>query len=323
MEDKFWKGRKILITGYEGFLGSHLTRALLNNQAQVWGLDIKTYRRDTIISLDELKRMSVIKGSVENLSLLINIIKRNNIEFIFHLAARALVSNCLKNPVRAFSTNIKGTWNILEAVRVNTCVKSVVIASSDKAYGDQINLPYKETFPLAGRHPYDVSKSCADLLANAYYHSYDLPVSITRCGNIFGPGDFNFSRIIPDAIKSAILGETLFIRSNGKFVRDYIYVSDIVEGYLKLAKKIYEGKAVGESFNFSNEKPMSVLEIVELVYKLAGKKPNYKILNQAENEIKNQFLSSRKAEKILGWKPHFKLAASLKNTIEWYRGLFT
>ncbi len=315
----FWKNKKVLITGYEGFLGSWLTRLLLEQGAKIVGLDILTLRKKTLLSSQELKRIKITKGSVENFSLLNEIIKKYEIEFVFHLAAKALVGECQKNPRQAFCVNIRGTWNILEACRQNRRVKGIIVASSDKAYGSQKNLPYKEDFSLAGSQPYDVSKSCADLIAYTYFHSYQLPVCITRCGNLYGPGDFNFSRIVPDAIRSALKNRTLLIRSDGKFVRDYVYVKDIVLAYICLAEKMLKLGIKGEAFNFSAGKPLSVLEIVKAIYKEAGKKPDYKILNQAKYEIKEQFLSSVKARKILRWKPRYSLKRALKETIHWYQ----
>ena len=201
-------------------------------------------------------------------------------------------------------------------------VKAIIIASSDKAYGSHTKLPYKENTPLSGEHPYDVSKSCADLIACTYCHTYDLPVVVTRCGNIFGPGDFNFSRLVPDTIRSAIQNKTLIIRSDGKFTRDYIYVSDIVSGYILLAEKMQKLKVFGEAFNFSDENPISVLELVKKIYHLANKKPNYKILGKAKYEIKHQYLSSKKAKRIFGWKPRYTLEEGLKKTITWYKDFF-
>jgi len=320
MENNFWKNKKILITGYEGFLGSHLTKTLLCLGAKLWGLDIKVYRKQTILSTQDLNKVRVIKGRVENFPLVSRIINKNKIEFIFHLAAQSLVGPALNNPIKTFTTNICGTWNVLEASRHNKLVKAIIIASSDKAYGIQNKLPYKETSPIAGCHPYDVSKSCADLLAFTYFHTFNLPICITRCGNIFGPGDFNFSRIIPDAIRSIIKNKTLVIRSDGKFTRDYIYIKDIISGYLLLARKMISLKLYGEAFNFSNESPISVLELVKIISKISGQnKPDYKITNQAKYEIKYQFLSSLKARKILGWKPVYTLENGLKETIKWYQ----
>lgn len=316
---KFWKNKRVFITGYEGFLGSHLTKTLLKYGAKVWGLDIKTGRKETILSDKDLNRIKIIKGSVENFPLVSKIIRENKIEFIFHLAACALVGKCVRNPLKAFSTNIKGTWNILGASENNSSIKAVIISSSDKAYGIHKDLPYKETFALAGCHPYDVSKSCADLLTYTYFRTYGLPVCTTRCGNILGPGDFNFSRIVPDAIRSALQDKVLLIRSNGKFIRDYIYVEDVVEGYIILAQKMQRLKLFGQAFNFSNEKPVSVLELVRHIYRVCDKTPKYKIQNIAKYEIENQYLSAKKAKRLLNWKPEYTMQEGLKKTIDWYR----
>ena len=315
----FWKNKKVFITGYEGFLGSWLAKTLLERKANVIGLDILTHRKRIMLSKKELAQIKIVKGSVENFSLISKIVKENKIEFIFHLAAKSLVGYCLSNPLRGFSTNIRGTWNILEACRGLEFIKGIIIASSDKAYGSHKTLPYKEGFSLSGDHPYDVSKSCADLIANTYFYTYKLPVSITRCGNIFGPGDFNFSRIVPDAIRTAIKKRKLVIRSDGKFVRDYIYIKDIIDGYLILGKAMAKSGISGQSFNFSNENPMMVLQIVNLIYELMDKEPDYKILNQAQYEIKKQYLSSKKAKRLLVWKPKYVLEDALKETIDWYR----
>jgi len=318
MKNSYWKDKRVLITGYEGFLGSNLTKALLGFKARVWGLDIETRRHDTILK-DDFGKMKIIRGSVEDYNLLLRIIKTNKIEIIFHLAATSLVGEALKKPFQSFSTNIRGTWNILEAARNSKSVKTIIVASSDKAYGIQKKLPYRENSPLIGVHPYDVSKSCADLIAYTYFHTYGLPVSVTRCGNIFGPGDFNFSRIVPDAIRSIVFNKKLLIRSDGKFIRDYIYVDDIVSGYLKIAESMKKKKLAGEAFNFSNEFPISVLQLVKMIYKACGRSPNYRILNQARYEIKEQYLCAGKARRILGWEPKYSLDKGLKLTLDWYK----
>ena len=315
----FWKNKKVLITGYEGFLGSHLTKSLLGYDAEVFGLDVVTHRKKTILSGTELCKVKVVKGSVENFSLLSGIVKENKIEIIFHLAAKALVGYCLQKPTRGFSTNIKGTWNILEVSRNSNEIKAIVVASSDKAYGSHTKLPYREDTPLSGAHPYDVSKSSADLIAHTYYHTYGLPVGIARCGNIFGPGDFNFSRIVPDTIRATVRDKTLIIRSDGKFTRDYVYVDDIVNGYILLAEKMQEQRLFGEAFNFSNEEPISVLELVRKIYEISDLRPDYKVLGKAEYEIKHQYLSSKKARRILGWNPKTTIDEGLSKTIKWYR----
>jgi CDP-glucose 4,6-dehydratase len=263
--------------------------------------------------------MTVIKGSVTSYKLLEDILTRKKINVVFHLAAEAIVGQCLKNPRRTFSANILGTWNILETCRNVSSIQEVIVASSDKAYGSHKKLPYHENYALAGLHPYDVSKSCADLLAHTYFHTYGLPVCVTRCGNIYGPGDFHFSRIVPDVIRSAFKNNSLLIRSDGTFTRDYVYVDDIVDAYLCLAQKMRQLKVSGQAFNFSNETPVSVLELVKTIYILSGKKPDYQILNRAECEIRHQYLSSVKAKKILDWKPCHTLGEGLKKTIAWYQ----
>ena len=255
----FWKNKIVLITGFEGFLGSNLTQALIHCGTKVVGLDIKTGRKETILTAADYRRMTVIKGSVTNYRLLEDILTRKKIDVVFHLAAEAIVGRCRSNPLRTFSANIKGTWNLLEACRSAKTVKSIVVASSDKAYGSHKKLPYTEDAPLIGNHPYDVSKSCADLIAYTYFHTYSLPAAVTRCGNIYGPGDFNFSRIIPDALQCIKNNKTLLIRSDGRFVRDYVYVDDIVEGYILLAEKLESRQLAGQAFNFSIENPITVV----------------------------------------------------------------
>ena len=322
MNKHFWKGKKVLITGFEGFLGSDLTKTLLCSGAKIYGLDIKIRRKDTILSAADYKKLTIIKGSIANYSLVESIIRKNKINIVFHIAAEAIVGKCQNNPLRAFSTNIKGTWNILEACRDAKNIQAVVLASSDKAYGAHKKLPYTEKAPLQGNHPYDVSKSCADLLAYTYAHTYGLPVTVTRCGNIYGPGDFNFSRIVPDAIRCALRGKRLLIRSDGKFTRDYVFIEDIVNGYIMLAEKLQKLKLGGEAFNFSDENPLTVIELVNTIFKLVNNKLNYKILNKAKYEIKHQYLASAKARKMLGWKPKFPILAGLSRTIASYKDYY-
>lgn len=317
--DNFWEGRNVLVTGYEGFLGSNMTKQLINYKAKVVGLDILTKRKWNILNKKNLDKIEIIRGSVVNHKLLNQIFGKYNIEFVFHLAAEAIVGKCLKYPRKAFSSNIQGTWNILEVCRNNSTIRGIVVTSSDKAYGIKNRLPYKENDSLAGSHPYDVSKSCGDLLAHTYFSTYNLPVCVTRCGNIYGPGDFNFSRIVPDTIRSILKNKQLVIRSDGNFTRDYIYVDDVVMGYLLLAEKMEKSNLFGEAFNFSNETPVSVLNLVKSIYKIAGKSPNYRVLNQAEYEIPHQYLSAKKAKKILNWRPGYKLEEGLKRTIQWYK----
>jgi len=318
MIKRYWRKKTVLISGFEGFLGSHLSKKMISLGAKVLGIDIKVRRKETILAPDDYKKIRVIKGNVTNYKLLEGTIKRYRVNVVFHLAAEAIVGKCKDAPLKTFATNIEGTWNILEACRNSKTIQSLIIASSDKAYGSHKKLPYSEEATLIGSHPYDVSKSCADLIAQAYSHTYGLAVAITRCGNIYGPGDFNFSRIIPDAIRCALSEKTLLIRSDGKFTRDYVFVEDVVNGYILLAEKLQELKLGGGAFNFSNESPISVIGLVKQIFPAAHKKPNYRILNKAKYEIREQYLSAKKARRILNWKPKHNLASGLEKTINWY-----
>lgn len=316
----YWKDRRVLITGYEGFLGSWLCKILVGYGAKIIGID-KVKNRPISILQGLRKNIIGIKGDIANLRAVKDIAEKYKPQTIFHLAAESIVAEAHNNPLEAFKSNIEGTWNILEASRNKEFIESIVIASSDKAYGKSDKLPYTEDTPLRANHPYDVSKTCADLLAGMYAYTYHLPVGVNRCGNVFGPGDFHFSRIVPETINSALRDEFLLIRSNGRFTRDYVYVQDIINGYILLAEKIHKLKLYGEAFNFSNQKPISVLDIVRIIYELIGKKPKYKILNQARYEIKEQYLSAKKAKQILGWEPKFSLKEGLLITINWYKKL--
>jgi CDP-glucose 4,6-dehydratase len=319
INEKFWKGKRVFVTGHEGFLGSNLTKRLITYGAEITGLDIEIKRKQTIFSVSDYRNIESIKGNISKRELVNKIIDKCKPEILFHLAAEAIVGRCNDDPVNAFKSNIEGTWNILDKCRGNRYIKAIVIASSDKAYGSHEKLPYKEDAALIGNHPYDVSKSCADLIAYTYFHTYRLPVGTTRCGNIYGPGDFNYSRIVPDAIRSALNNKMFFIRSDGEFTRDYVFVQDIVNGYLRLAEQMNKMSLKGESFNFSDENPMKVMDFVKMIYEIAGKNPNFKVLNKAKYEIKHQYLCSQKARKMLGWKPEYSLSEGIRQTIEWYK----
>jgi CDP-glucose 4,6-dehydratase len=265
------------------------------------------------------EKMVAVKGNVENYSLLERAINEYEIDTVFHLAAQTIVNIFNKNPLSTFDANIRGTWNLLEACRRNTGVQRIIVASSDKAYGEHERLPYQEDAPLQGRHPYDVSKSCADLIAQMYNHTYDLPVCITRCGNLYGPGDLNFNRLVPGTIRSALKGERPVIRSDGTYIRDYFYVRDGAEAYLFLAQKMDKIPVHGEAFNFSNGLQITVIELVNKILELMGCSQLQPVIkNEASKEIRHQYLSTEKAKKILGWQSKYPLEQALKETIEWY-----
>ena len=321
---RFWKNKKVLITGFEGFLGSHLTRVLISYGAKITGLDIKVDRRQTIFTPAERRKICVIKGDVANYKLVRGLIQKDKTQIVFHLAAEALVGKGYDAPLKAFQSNIRGTWNVLEACRCAGNLEAVIVASSDKAYGSHAELPYREDHPLSGCHPYDVSKSCADLLVNTYFHTYALPVAVTRCGNIYGPGDFNFSRLVPDAMRCLLSGRTLKVRSDGHFVRDYVYVEDIVSGYITIAELFRQKRLAGEAFNLSDEAPLSVIDVLQQINALGldGRALKYTVMNTARYEIKEQFLCSRKARKVLGWKPAHSFKDGLKRTFSWHQQYF-
>jgi CDP-glucose 4,6-dehydratase len=316
----FWKNRNVFITGCTGLLGSHLTQFLVERQANVIGLVRDLVPKSNLMQTGIHDKINIVRGCVEDFFTIERALNEYEIDTVFHLAAQTIVGTANRNPLSTFESNIKGTWCVLEACRRVPVVKKIVLASSDKAYGEQEELPYEETAPLKGSHPYDVSKSCADLLAYAFYDTYKLPVCVTRCGNFYGPGDLNFNRIVPGTIRSVLNNETPTIRSDGTFIRDYFYVKDAALAYMHLTEKMEDPNIHGEAFNFSNELQITVLELTNKILKIMGRtdlKPI--ILNQAEHEIKHQYLSAKKAREMLGWKPRYEFDDALKETIEWYK----
>jgi len=321
--NKFWIDRSVLVTGCTGLLGSWLVPELMSRGAIITGI-VRDFVPKSMFFLNGLdKQINLVKGDIEDFSLIKRTITEYRVDTVFHLAAQTIVGIGLQNPMKTFETNIKGTWNVLEASRTSSMVSRVIVASSDKAYGDQERLPYNETFPLEGKHPYDVSKSCADLISTTYFITYGVPVSITRCGNLYGGGDLNFNRIIPETIISAVRNKRLTIRSDGNYIRDFFYVKDAVLAYLILAEQMDRNEVCGEAFNFSNEIQIPVLELVNKILKLMNKE-NLEVVisNKAESEIKHQYLSSSKAREILKWTPHYSLDQSLIETVEWYKKYF-
>lgn len=316
---EFWQDRSVLITGCTGLLGSWMTQELVARGARVVGLVRDWVPQSRLFTEGLSDKITTVYGGIEDLGVLERAINEYEVDTVFHLAAQTIVGVANREPLGTFEANIKGTWNVLEACRRVGGVSRIVVASSDKAYGDQDILPYDEQTPLQGEHPYDVSKSCADLLCRTYYVTYNLPVCITRCGNFYGGGDLNFNRIVPDTIRSTLRDKSIVIRSDGTYIRDYFYVKDGVLAYLLLAEQMDRPEILGEAFNFSNELQISVLELVHKILKLMGK-PHLEptILNQAHNEIKHQYLSAAKARKLLDWKSPYDLDAALLETIQWY-----
>ncbi|WP_168194319.1 GDP-mannose 4,6-dehydratase [Thermodesulfobacterium sp. TA1] len=319
----FWIDRPVFVTGATGLLGSWLVKRLVEVKADVICLIRDWVPQSELILSGFLDKVKVVRGDVRDQELIERVLGEYEIDTVFHLAAQTIVGIANRNPVSTLDTNIRGTWVLLEACRRSSTVKQIIVASSDKAYGEHKILPYTEENPLQGKHPYDVSKSCADLIAQMYAYTYRLPVVITRCGNLYGGGDLNWNRLIPGTIRSILRGQKPLIRSDGNYVRDYFYVEDAVEAYLLLAQKLSEDRnLIGEAFNFSNEEPITVIELVNLIIKLMEANLTPLILNEASNEIREQYLSSKKARQILKWKPLFSLEEGLNLTINWYKNFF-
>jgi len=323
-EISFWKNRNVFITGATGLLGPWLIKELLAQEANIYVL-VRDLIPNSLFFLDNLdKKVTIILGDLDDLALLQRILNEYNIETVFHLGAQAIVGIANRSPLSTFKSNIEGTWNLLEACRLSPWVNRIIVASSDKAYGAQDQLPYTEESPLQGRYPYDTSKSCADLIAQSYFHSYKVPVCVTRCGNFFGGGDLHFNRIVPGTIKTILDGKTPVIRSNGLLIRDYIYVKDVVDAYLTLAQRMDNSSIVGQCFNLSTDQPFNVIQIVQEILNIMNVKHLKPIIqNNATNEIPEQHLSSHKARKLLGWAARYGVKNGLEETIAWYKNFFT
>jgi CDP-glucose 4,6-dehydratase len=317
---EFWRDRPTLVTGATGLVGGWLVRQLLESGADVTCL-VRDWVPESQLVRDGLAdRVNVVRGDVTDQALLERVLGEYEIDSVMHLAAQTIVGIANRNPVSTFETNVAGTWRLLEACRRSPQVRQVVMASSDKAYGDQRTLPYDEGTPLQGEHPYDVSKSCADLIARTYAVTYGLPVVITRCGNFYGGGDLNWNRIVPGTIRSAVRRERPIIRSDGTFVRDYFYVEDGAAAYMLLAERLAADRSIaGEAFNFSNEAPLTVNALVARILGLMQTDVEPDVRGEARHEIHDQWLSAAKARTRLGWQPLFTLDAGLERTIAWYR----
>jgi len=320
MVSPFWQDRPTLVTGATGLVGGWLVQQLVAAGADVVCL-VRDWVPQAKVAAPELwNRIKVVRGDVCDQALLERILGEYEINSVIHLAAQTIVGVANRNPVSTFETNIQGTWSLLEACRRSPTVKQIVCASSDKAYGDQAVLPYDEETPLQGQHPYDVSKSCADLIARTYAVSYGLPVVITRCGNFYGGGDLNWNRIVPGTIRSVLRGQRPVIRSDGSLIRDYFYVEEGAAAYMLLVEQLASNPELkGEAFNFSNEIQVTVFQIVEHILRLMQSTLEPDIRNEATNEILHQYLSAAKARQMLGWQPRFELDEGLARTIEWYK----
>ena len=319
-----WKNRNVLVTGGNGFIGSHLVNKLVEKEANVIVL-VRDLMNNAIYNYFNIESKIIqVQGDLSNYSIIERVLNEYSINSCFHLAAQALVQIANRSPLSTFESNIKGTWNLLEACRNSKTIERIIIASSDKAYGIQRKLPYTEESPLLGTFPYDVSKAAADMLSTSYFVTYGLPIAITRNANTYGGGELNFSRIIPHAIRSILLGEEVIIRSDGSPERDYMYIKDAVNGYIILSENIDREDVKGNVFNFGTGEPISVFNLLNKISYLSGKpdiKP--KILGKAKNEIDRQYLAINKAKKRLNWKPQYTIEEGLKETILWYKNYFS
>jgi CDP-glucose 4,6-dehydratase len=319
----FWKDRAVLVTGATGLLGSWLTPALIGRGATVVALVRDGIPRSLLVRDGWLDRIATVHGSLTDESLLRRTLAEYSIQTIFHLGAQTLVGVAKVDPVGTLETNVRGTWNLLEAAR-QTGVQQVVVASSDKAYGESTNLPYREEDPLQGRYPYEVSKSCADLITQMYARTYGVRTGIVRCGNLFGGGDLNFSRLIPGAILATLRGERFRIRSDGNYIRDFLYVEDAVEAYLCLAEQLaVDAPLAGEAFNFGLGLRLTMLDLVDRILETMGRTDLRPFVeNVASAEIREQYMASDKAHRLLGWAPAYGMDEGLRRTIAWYRKHF-
>lgn len=316
-----WQDKKVLVTGASGFVGSYLVEKLLSFDARVTALVQDISPSSRFFREKMVEKVQLVQGNLEEFSLLERAICRHEIEIVFHLGAQTLVNTALQFPFDTLESNIRGTYNLLEiARRHRNVVQRIVLASSDKAYGHSYDLPYTEEMFPHGSHPYDVSKACGDLIAKSYYQTYGLPLVIGRCANLYGGGDLHWSRIIPGTIRSILEERPIEVRSDGSLIREYLYVEEAVDSYLKMGERCLEKGVEGEIFNFGPAHPYTVLQVIGEIKSLMHREDaEVKLLNKAAHEIKKQFLDSSKAKERLGWRSNVSLEEGLKKTIDWYR----
>lgn len=317
----FYKNRRVFVTGATGLLGAHLVEGLRRQGSHVVCLVRDWVPESRLFKENMTDGVTLVRGDLEDYLLLLRALNEHEIDTVFHLGAQTIVSTASRSPLSTFEANIRGTYMLLEACAQNSkLIDRVVVASSDKAYGVHEKLPYGEDAPLVGRYPYDVSKSCADLISFSYHHTYGLPLAVTRCGNLFGGGDLNFNRLIPGTIRSALAGERPVIRSDGKFIRDYFYVKDAVDAYLTLGEAIGREGITGQAFNFGMDHPLSVIEVVDQILQAMVRQDlEPEVLDQAQHEIPKQYLDCTRARQRLNWAPRRTFAEGLAETIDWYR----
>ncbi len=315
----FWKNKNVFITGADGFIGGWLTKYLVELKSNVYVI-VRDLKTKNALDIHDLKnKVTIIQGDITDFQLIKRILNEYKIDTIFHLAAQALVEIANKSPLSTFESNIKGTWTILEATRELRNIPRIIVASSDKAYGEQKNLPYTEDQKLNGLYPYDASKACADIISRSYSKSYNLPIAVTRNANTYGGGDLNKKRIIPDTIISILKGDDLIIRSDGTPERDYMYIKDAVDCYLTLAENLDKEEIKGNAFNFGTQTPVSVMDVVKEIINISGIYIKPRIEGKATNEIDRQYLCIEKVKKLLKWEPKYSLKQGLKETYEWYK----
>jgi CDP-glucose 4,6-dehydratase len=319
-----WNGKKVLVTGASGFVGSWLTKALIEKGADVTALSWGDISKSVLGFENMLDRLKFVKCDIRNYDDIKKVLDENSVEVLFHLAAQAIVGQANVSPIPTLQVNIQGTWNVLEAARNSKSVETVVGASTDKVYGEPVELPIRETHPLLAKYPYDTSKACADMLSRMYFEIYKLPIALTRCCNIYGGGDLNWSRIVPETVRAVILDRSPVLRSDGSPVRDFIHVDDAVNAYITLAENVHRKEVQGRAFNFGSNSPISILELVKKIIEISGKQlePDIQGKGTPTGEISKEYLASDNAEKILDWRPQVNLEDGIKKTIDWYRRYF-